>query len=142
MCLGGEKNWEHYSHTADMGIRGFGRTMEEAFSAAALAMVAISVEPERIEQKRKVEVVCEQQDNELLLIAWLNSLLYEMAVRKMLFSKFEVSIKGGQLTGKAWGEKLDLERHRPVVEIKGIAYSDLEVVREKGKWTAQCIVDI
>lgn len=142
MCLYEKKSWEHYSHTADMGIRGFGITMEEAFAAAALAMVAISVEPKKIKQKQKVKVVCEQQENELLLIAWLSSLLYEMATRKMLFSKFEVSIKGEQLTGKAWGEKLDLKRHRPVVEIKGTTYSDLKVMQEKGRWIAQCIVDI
>ena len=137
-----KKSWEHYSHTADMGIRGFGTTMEEAFAAAALAMVAISVDPKKIKHKQKVEVVCEQQENELLLISWLNSLLYEMATRKMLFSKFEVNIKGKYLVGKAWGEKLDLKRHRPVVEIKGTTYSDLKVLQEKGKWIAQCIVDI
>jgi SHS2 domain-containing protein len=136
------KNWEHYSHTADMGIRGFGDNIGEAFAAAALAMVAISVEPKKIRQKQKVEIVCEEKENELLLIAWLNSVIYEMATRKMLFSKFKVSIKDGKLTGKAWGEKLDLKRHKPVVEIKGTTYSDLKVVQKKAKWTAQCIVDI
>ena len=137
-----KKNWEHYSHTADMGIRGLGNSLEEAFAAAALAMVAISVNPKKIKQKQKVEVTCQEQENELLFIAWLNSLLYEMATRKMLFSRFEVSIKEGQLIGKAWGEKLDLKRHKPVVEIKGITYSDLKVEQKKGKWIAQCIVDI
>jgi SHS2 domain-containing protein len=137
-----KKSWEHYSHTADMGIRGFGTTMEEAFASAALAMVAISVNPRKIEQKQKVEFVCEQDENELLFVEWLNSLLYEMAVKKMLFSRFEVSIKSKQLTGQAWGEKLNIKRHRPVVEIKGISFSDLKVAQEKGRWIAQCIVDI
>jgi SHS2 domain-containing protein len=137
-----KKSWEHYSHTADMGIRGFGDSMEEAFAAAALAMIAVIIDPKKIKQKQKVEIACEQPDNELLLIDWLNNILYEMATRKMLFSKFEVSINGGQLTAKAWGEKLDLQKHKPVVEIKAATYSDLKVIQEKGKWTAQCIVDI
>jgi SHS2 domain-containing protein len=137
-----KKSWEHYSHTADMGIRGFGATMEDAFAAAALAMVAISVNPAKIKHKEKVEVICEQADNELLFVEWLNSLLYEMATRKMLFSKFEVNIKDNRLTGRAWGEKLDVKKHRPVVEIKGISFSDLKVARENGNWIAQCIVDI
>jgi SHS2 domain-containing protein len=110
-----KKSWEHYSHTADMGIRGFGDSMEEAFAAAALAMIAVIIDPKKIKQKQKVEIACEQPDNELLLIDWLNNILYEMATRKMLFSKFEVSINGGQLTAKAWGEKLDLQKHKPVV---------------------------
>ena len=137
-----KKNWELYSHTADMGIRGFGDTMAQAFEAAAIAMVAVNVDPEKIEQKRKIEITCSEQDNELLFIAWLNNLIYEMATRKMLFSKFHVTINNGELTGYAWGEKLDLKKHKPVVEIKGISYSDLKVTQEKEKWIAQCIVDI
>jgi len=137
-----KRNWEHYSHTADMGIRGFGDTMEEAFAAAAAAMVAINVPPEKIKPQKKIEVTCTEQDRELLFVAWLNGILYEMATRKMLFSKFEVKIESGRLTGFAWGEKLDLKRHKPVVEIKGVSYSDLKVTEENGKWLAQCIVDI
>jgi SHS2 domain-containing protein len=137
-----KRNWEHYSHTADMGIRGFGDTMEEAFAAAAVAMVAINVPPEKINQQQKVEVTCIGQDRELIFVAWLNSILYEMATRKMLFSRFEVKIEGGRLTGSALGEKIDLKRHKPVVEIKGVSYCDLKVTEENGKWCAQCIVDI
>ena len=136
------KNWEHYSHTADMGIRGFGESMEEAFAAAAMALAAVNVDPKKIEQKQKIEVICMERDRELLLISWLNSLLYEMATRKMLFSKFHVEIKDGQLTGCAWGEKLDIQKHKPIMEIKGISYSDLKVTQENGKWIAQCIVDV
>jgi SHS2 domain-containing protein len=136
------KNWEHYSHTADMGIRGFGESMEEAFAAIALAMVAVNVDPKKIEQKQKIEVTCTERDRELLLISWLNSILYEMVTRKMLFSKFQVEINDGRLTGCAWGEKLDIKKHEPVMEIKGVSYSDLKVIQENGKWTAQCIVDV
>jgi SHS2 domain-containing protein len=137
-----KKSWEHYSHTADMGIRGFGDSMEEAFAEAALAMIAVIIDPKKIKSTQNVEIACEQPDNELLLIDWLNNILYEMATRKMLFSKFEVSINGKQLKGKAWGEKLDLKKHKPAVEIKAATYSDLKVTQEKGKWMAQCIVDI
>ncbi len=137
-----KQNWEHYSHTADMGIRGFGATMEDAFAAAALAMTAISVDPETIQQKTKVDIVCEQPDCDLLFIDWLNNILYEMATQKKVFGKFEVHIDGEHLMGKAWGEKLDLSRHDPGAEIKGTSYSDLKVVEKDGKWTAQCIIDI
>ena len=126
-----------------MGIRGFGETKEEAFEQAALAMIAISVELKSIEQNEQVEITCSQDDDELLFIAWLNRLIYEMATRKMLFSKFEVRIDGDKLAAKAFGERIDLKRHRPVVEIKGATYSDLKVQQDKnGNWIAQCIVDI
>ena len=125
-----------------MGIRGYGSTLEEAFASGALAMVAVNVEPEKIEQKEKIEITCSEPDVELLFIEWLNNILYEMTTRKMLFGKFEVVIKGDDLTGFAWGEKLDIKKHEPASEIKGISYSDLKVTEENGKWIAQCIVDI
>lgn len=138
-----KSGWKHYPHTADMGIRGFGITKEDAFAQAALAMIAVSVDLEKIKCEQQIEISCEADDDELLFIEWLNNIIYEMATRKMLFSEFEVVISGKQLTGKAWGEKLDLDRHRPVVEIKGATYSDLKVRRaENGTWIAQCVVDI
>ena len=138
-----KSGWEHYPHTADMGIRGFGANKEEAFAQAALAMIAVSVNLETIKLEQQVEISCEADDDELLFVAWLNSIIYEMDARKMVFSKFEVATNGKQLTGKAWGEKMDLNKHKPVVEIKGAAYSDLKVKRnEDGIWMAQCIIDI
>ncbi len=136
------KDWEHYSHTADMGIRGFGESIEEAFVNAAVALVAVNVDPEKIKQEDKIKITCSDDDIELLFIAWLSNLLYEMITRKMFFSRFDVEINDGQLTGYAWGEKLDLKKHDPGVEIKGISYSDLKVAQVNGKWIAQCIVDI
>ena len=134
--------WEHYSHTADMGIRGFGDTIEEAFEAAAIAMTAVIVEPQKIQPNEKVTITCNEQDNELLFIEWLNNILYEMSTRQMVFSKFEISIENDKLTGFAYGEKLDISKHEPASEIKGISYCDLKVANENSKWIAQCIVDI
>jgi SHS2 domain-containing protein len=58
-----------------------------------------------------VQVRCEAPDLELLLVEWLNALIYEMAVRKMLFGRFAVRIDGGRLEGRLWGEPVDVERH-------------------------------
>ncbi len=116
--------------------------MEEAFANAAIALVAVNVDPEKVNQEEKIEITCYEDDIELLFIAWLGNILYEMTTRKMFFSRFQVEINEGELTGFAWGEKLDLKKHEPGVEIKGISYSDLKVSLENGKWLAQCIVDI
>jgi len=135
--------WEHYSHPADMGIRGFGPTKEEAFTQAALAMTAIITELRTVEPDEEVEISCEEQDEELLFVTWLNSLLYEMATRRMLFSKFEVEIENNQLKTRAWGENIDLEKHSPSVEVKAATYADLKVEQDKdGNWLVQCIVDV
>ncbi len=79
----------------------------------------------------------------MLLVDWLNALIYEMATRRMLFSRFDVSIEGERLSATAWGEEVDVERHQPTVEIKGATYTALEVRQgADGRWIAQCVVDV
>jgi len=135
--------WQHYSHPADMGIRGIGPTKEQAFGQAALALTAVITHLQTVEPKEAVEIRCEEQDDELLFARWLNALIYEMATRGMLFSKFEVNIANYQLSAKAWGEKIDLKKHSPAVEVKAATYADLKVQQNKnGSWLVQCIVDV
>ncbi len=135
--------WEHYSHPADMGIRGFGPTKEEAFSQAAMALTAVITDLKTVEPKEMVEINCHEQDDELLFISWLNALIYEIATRHMLFGKFNISIKDQRLQAKAWGEQIDLKKHSPAVEVKAATYADLKVQQDKsGNWLVQCIVDV
>ncbi len=135
--------WEHYSHPADMGVRGFGKTKAEAFEQAALAMTAIVSELLKIELRDNIEICCEQDDEQMLFAGWLNAVIYEMATRKMLFGSFEVTIDGNRLKAKLAGEKINLKKHRPAVEVKAATFMDLEVKKtEDDLWMAQCIVDI
>ena len=135
-------HWEHFPHQADIGVRGIGATKAQAFEQAALAMTAVVTDLGSIEAQQSIEVECEAPDDELLLADWLNSLIYEMSDRKMLFSRFSVQLDGQRLHGQAWGESLDPARHHPAVEIKGATYTELRVAQEKGEWVAQTVVDV
>jgi SHS2 domain-containing protein len=135
-------HWEHYAHEADLGIRGIGTTKAEAFEQAALALTAAVTDPGIVQARSRVSVQCEAPDDELLLAEWLNALVYEMATRKMLFSRFAVKLEGARLAAEAWGEPLDAQRHRPAVEVKGATYTTLRVAREGDDWVAQTVVDV
>jgi len=126
-----------------MGIRGVGPTKEQAFAQAALALTAIITDLQKVVPRELVEIICQEQDDELLFVSWLNALIYEIATRGMLFSKFEVNIANNQLSAKAWGEKIDVKKHSPTVEVKAATYADLKVQQNKnGSWLVQCIVDV
>lgn len=136
-------HWEHYSHPADMGIRGFGATRDEAFAQAALAMTAIVALPEKVRPEKIVEVVCEEEDDEMLFWFWLSAVLYEMGTRNMLFSQFEIEPFEGGLKGWLSGQEVDVAEHEPAVEVKAVTYADLKVQQGRdGQWVAQCIVDV
>lgn len=139
----GDAGWEHFPHGADVGVRGFGPTREAAFEQAARAMTAALVELDGVEPKERVVIDCEAPDEELLLVDWLNAIVYEIATRRMLFSRFAVDIEDDHLSGEAWGEKIDAERHHPAVEVKGATYTMLKVaLGEDGRWVAQCVIDV
>lgn len=141
--IGQTPRWGHFEHGADIGVAGHGRTAAEAFEQAALALTAILCDPATVAASERVAIECEAPDLELLLVDWLNALIYEMATRHLLFSRFRVKLDGGRLEGEAWGEPVDVARHQPAVEVKGATYTGLEVGQQPdGTWSARCVVDV
>jgi SHS2 domain-containing protein len=134
---------EHFAHGADVGVRGIGESREAAFEQAAVALSEIVTERHKIEPMAAVTIECQAPDDALLLVDWLNALIYHMSTDRMLFSRFTVSIRDHRLRAEAWGEPIDRDRHAPAVEPKGATYTALKVERgADGNWTAQCVVDV
>ena len=140
---GATASWEHFSHDADIGLVGIGPTKAEAFRQAALALTAVVTGPALVRSVTAVSVVCRAGSDEILLVDWLNALVYEMAVRSILFGEFNVEIADGELRATAWGELVDQGRHEPAVEVKGATLTALRVAPVAGGgWRAQCVVDV
>jgi tRNA nucleotidyltransferase (CCA-adding enzyme) len=135
--------WEHFGHGADIGVRGIGPTREAAFEQIALALTGVIADPASVRPDIAVSFCCEAPAGDLLLVDWLNALVYEMATRRMLFGAFVVDIEDSRLHAIAWGELVDRARHEPAVEIKGATYTALRLERlPDGHWLAQCVVDV
>jgi tRNA nucleotidyltransferase (CCA-adding enzyme) len=140
---GAAPRWEHFPHDADVGIRGYGRTLAEAFEQTALALTAAVTDPAGVAHTVAVPIECAAPDDEVLLVDWLNAIVYEMATRHVCFGRYDVSVADGRLTARAYGEPLDLRRHEPAVEVKGATYTALRVARAPdGCWLAQCVIDV
>ena len=136
-------DWQHFAHGADIGVRGRGATLAEAFAAAAVGLTAVVTDPLQVRPIESVPVECAMADRGLLFYEWLNSLVFLMATRRMLFSRFDVRIAGDTLVADAWGEPVDIARHAPAVEVKGATLTELAVRKEPdGRWLAQCVVDV
>jgi SHS2 domain-containing protein len=137
------RSYETFPHDADVGVRGYGRTRDEAFANAALAMAGVVTDPARVAAREVVEITCESADDEMLLVDFLNAIIFEMATRRLVFSRFEVASEGPLLRARAHGEPVDVARHEPAVEVKGATLTELRVAREaSGRWVAQCVVDV
>ena len=139
----GHGSWEHFEHEADIGLRAIAPTREALFELMGEALTAIITEPENVESVETVTVSCEAPDDALLLVDWLNALVFEMATRRMIFGEWNVALSGHKLDARVSGETIDRQRHQPVVETKGVTYTALAVEQDdEGNWRGQCVVDV
>jgi len=138
-----ESRWEHFDHGADIGVRGIGASLEEAFAAAAQGLTAIMTDPEQVVAREWLTIELEREDLEILFLDWLDALIYEAATRRMLWCTFEVALEPPRLHARVGGEPFDAARHPAGVEVKGATFTELAVHRdETGAWIAQAVVDV
>jgi SHS2 domain-containing protein len=139
------KAFELLDHEADIGIKGWGKTMDEAFENGAKAMFSVMVNLEKVELKKEITIHVKADDLNSLFIEWLNELLAQRDILEMVFSDFGVEIKkNGEvfLAGKARGEQLDQEKHEIRTEVKAATYFGLKSGEESGLQYVQCVLDI
>ncbi|NJE84364.1 archease [Thermococcus sp. CX2] len=141
------REWEHYEHTADIGIRGYGETLEEAFEAVALALFDVMVDVRKVEPKEVREIEVKAEDLEALLYMFLEELLVLHEMDGLVFGDFKVKIEktegGYRLRARAYGEPLDYVKHEPKEEVKAITYHDMRIEKlSDGRWMVQLVPDL
>lgn len=138
--------YEFIPHPSDMGVRGIGSTVEEAFSEAARAMFSLMADLETVAPQTAAPLEVEAETLEDLFVRFLSELLFLRDVHGMLFSRFSLRInKEGQrfhLTGQAFGEKFDPKKHKAGIDVKAATYNWVKVEEQNGTWMAQGVVDV
>jgi SHS2 domain-containing protein len=139
--------FEHFEHKADIGVRGKGKTIENAFEECAKSLTEIMAGVNLVEPKKSHVIELKAKDEGALLVAFLNELLFLKDTKKMIYSKFRVAITkddggGVKLKAVCFGEKIDPKKHELKVEAKAATYSELKVEKIAAEWIAQCIIDV
>jgi SHS2 domain-containing protein len=145
-------SFEHFEHRADIGVRGIGKTVENAFEECARGMYEVMADVNSIEPKKAHVLTVKSADKQGLLVAFLNELLFIKDTKKMIYSKIRVNIstirndakdaEEWELKATVFGEKIDQIKHKIKVDAKAATYSELKVEKEGDKWIAQCIIDV
>lgn len=134
-------NYDYFAHEADMGIIGRGQTVEQAFIQAAKAVFAYMVDINQVKINRTVRFHFQEQDTELALVTWLNTLLAEARQAGMIFSEFKLRRENdnwcGQASGELWNDSLERG-----TEVKGATLTMLSVQEKDHLWEARCVVDV
>jgi SHS2 domain-containing protein len=141
------KQYEYLEHTADIKFLAYGKTLEEVFENAALAMFNVMIDTGKVSGETVRKVFLKSPDLESLLVDWLSELLYLFEVDEIVFRKFhveEIKEEEGEysIVAQASGEKFYPESHPFETEIKAVTYNQLEVEKNADGWKAQVVVDI
>ncbi len=135
--------YEYFEHQADIGIRGKGNTLAEAFEQAALAMFEIMVDTAELNPNEFQVVKIEANNLEELLITWLSELLFLKDVEGKIYSRFEIeSMNDTKILAKIYGEIIDLSRHKLKLEVKAATWTQLAIKKDDNGFIAQCLVDL
>ncbi len=132
----------YFSHEADIGIIGRGKTEVEAFVSAAESMFAIMTDLASIEAKNNIAIEFVEADVELAFITWLNLLLAEARHHGLILGRFALTRHNDHWQGQAWGEpwREDMQRG---TEVKGATLTMLSVAQQNDQlWEARCVVDV
>ncbi len=131
--------YEEIEHTADVGIRAYGKGASAIFASAAEGMFSLIADLTKVRSTGEVEIRLSADDLPRLLVAWLSELLFLHETQHLLLAKFEVHIRGTSLRAKAWGERIDKRRHELKLALKAVTYHRLSVDVAKG--VAEVIFD-
>jgi SHS2 domain-containing protein len=136
------KDFEILDHTADVGIIAYGADLRQAFANAARGLFSLITELDDVEEGTHRDIELEASDEESLLVAWLNELIYRFDTEGIIFKRFDISqLSSTRLKARAYGEKIDTSRHRLKAEVKAATYHMLKVEKEDG-FRVQVIFDI
>jgi SHS2 domain-containing protein len=119
-------------HTADICVRVFGNSLEEIFIGSAKAMMEVITDVEKVNPSEEVSITAQGENYEELLVKWLQEILYIHEVKKMVFKDFKIKIENAsRAVGKAYGEKIALDRHEFFSIIKAVTYHNLKIISSK-----------
>jgi len=137
------RSLELIEHTADVGIRARGDTLDELAVACAEGMVSILAAEGEIQEKKSVEIAVEGESPEDLIHEWLRELLYRFDADGLVFRRFDVhEASDTRLCATCIGERFDPSRHKGGTEIKAVTYHRFRVERGDDGWTAEVLFDI
>ncbi|HSC35037.1 MAG TPA: archease [Thermodesulfobacteriota bacterium] len=136
-------SFEVFEHTADIGVRVFGRDLAELLRNAALALMTLITDRESVRPDEETVFELEAETGEELLIKMLSEILYLHQVRKMVFCEAEMELTDGyRLKGRLKGEKIDPGRHELLLDIKAATYHNLKIKRVNDRFMAEIVFDI
>ncbi len=137
------KRFEIIEHTADIGLRAYGKDLKGLFNNVAIGMFKIMGLNSSIKEKDRIKIKVDSDTYENLLVNWLSELLFQFNKTKIFFRRFLIKKFGDfYILAEAIGQKIDFQTFKFGDEIKAVTYHDLKVEKTKSGWRCNLIFDV
>ena len=135
--------YEFFDHTADIGLRAFGRDLAELFAGAGHGLLAVLETNTVPGSERELIVRLEADDRQELMLLWLKELLTVFDLQRVALSEFAFAqIDEQRLDATCHGLACDPDNPQSGPEVKAVTYHQLKVDRVPDGWMAEVILDI
>ncbi len=131
--------------TADAAIEARGDTLEELFSASAMATFSVMVDTDGVQPETEKSIHLENSEIDGLLFDWLAEIIYLKDSESMVFSKFDLKITKDndyRLDADIFGEEVNQSRHDFKCDVKAVTFHLFDVFEKEGKWISRFILDL
>jgi SHS2 domain-containing protein len=134
--------YEILEHTADVGLKAYGKTLPELFVNAARGMIALALEPQEIRPSECCKLAARGEDREELLVHFLSEILYAVDAEGWQFAEFGIQeLESNAIEAEGWGERVERSAHRRVA-VKAVTYHQVSVAQTAEGWEAVVYFDI
>jgi SHS2 domain-containing protein len=133
--------------TSDLSFVARGASLPEVFGAAAAALLDATLEePDALREGELRHIELEEPDVELLLLAFLNELIYLRDAQGLLLRPRRLEVEdapgAARLVGELAGERIDPARHRLAADVKATTAHGLRLAREGAGFLATVTLDV
>jgi len=137
------KNYDILDVSGDVGIRGYGETIEHAFTNTAVGMYSLITDLEFIKSDKTITVSVESTSLDGLLVSWLNELIFLFDTYGFVGKEIVITNFGDmKIVADVAGEDFDPERHEKRLLIKAATYHQLTIEEKDRVWVTHVIFDI
>lgn len=137
-------SYRFLDHTTDAFIEITARDTKEAFSVASDAVINLTLDQAKVEEKQEREFSAKGKDLRYLLFSWLEEINFVLITDGFAIRRIEFEIgqdDGYNIHAKAFGESLDFKKHGFKVEIKAPTFHEMEI-RQNGGVFMRFLLDL
>ena len=127
-------SYKFLDHATDAIIEINAKDLKEAFLVAADAVINLTLDQDKVEEKGSKKFVAKGKDLYYLLFSWLEEIPFILITEGFAVKRIEFDIEKNdvyKINAKAFGETLDLKKHNFKVEIKAPTFYDMVIKNEE-----------